>query len=49
MKNNLNDRLLVDGQWIVYKEIVKNIVKLDCDGVVRSYEKCESINEGLLG
>jgi hypothetical protein len=48
MKNNKSS-LLIENKWIVYRYIVKEIVKLDCDGVVRLYEKCESIEEGLLG
>jgi len=44
-----NNRVLVGERWIVYKEIVEEIVKLDCDGVVRVYNKCENIGEGLLG
>jgi hypothetical protein len=47
MKNN--DSLLVANRWIVYRGIVKDVVKLDVDNVVRVYKKCESIDEGLLG
>ena len=49
MKIENKSSLLVYKKWIVYREIVREIVKLDCDGVVRLYEKCESIEEGLLG
>ncbi len=48
MENNKSS-LLVGNKWIVYREIVKDVVKLDVDNVVRLYEKCESIEEGLLG
>jgi hypothetical protein len=48
MKNN-NSSVVVNEKWIVYRDIVKDVVKLDCDGVVRLYKKCESIEEGLLG
>ena len=44
-----NEDVLIDNRWIVYKKVVREIVKLDCDGVVRMYNKCESIDEGLLG
>ena len=44
-----NNRVLVDKKWIVYLEVFREIEKVDCDGVVRLYKKCESIGEGLLG
>ena len=44
-----NKEVLVGSRWIVYKERVNEIAKLDCDGVVRLYKKCEGIEEGLLG
>ena len=44
-----NNRILVDRKWIVYLDIERDVVKLDCDDVVRLYKKCESIGEGLLG
>lgn len=44
-----NNRLLVDKRWIVNLEFFVEIEKLDCDGVVRVYNKCLSIGEGLLG
>jgi hypothetical protein len=44
-----NNRILVGSRNIVYEDIVSEIVKLDCDGVVRLYEYCASIEEGLLG
>lgn len=43
------NRILVDRKWIVYLEVFEEIEKLDCDGVVRKYNKCKSIGEGLLG
>jgi len=49
MKKENNNRMLVDRKWMVNMEVFDEIEKLDCDGVVRVYKKCKSIEEGLLG
>jgi len=49
MKKENKSSLLVGNKWIVYREIGKEIVKLDVDNVVRKYIVCEEIGEGLLG
>ena len=44
-----NDRMMVDRKWMVNLEVFEEIVKVDVDGVVRVYNKCKCIEEGLLG
>ena len=41
--------LLISSHHIVYIEVYHDYPHLDADGVLRIYEQCESIDEGLLG
>jgi hypothetical protein len=43
------DDLLIGLHKIIYIEIYHDIVKLDADGIFRTYQQCEYIDEGILG